>query len=142
MTIDNECQEEIIANLNLSTWIEFKLRKYNEAKENNHKAIEKTAHRNVAALVGRFYILLRGCDFAGAEDQLKKLKELQSSTDGETLMNEARAELAYSYFTLGRAVNISLSIEMYTQVIYKQPEKYVWKYRLGLAHRRATHRDM
>ncbi|CAL1547077.1 unnamed protein product, partial [Lymnaea stagnalis] len=139
LKVDDDCKEEIIAKLNLYAWVEFKLGKIEEAKELNEEALKQTDRENITSVLSQAYILWKDGYDIKAQNCLDEAEGLKKGIEGEKLLTEAKAELAYSYSRLGGTENLSRAIEIYTDVVESQPERYAWKYRLGLAHRRATH---
>ncbi|CAL1526933.1 unnamed protein product [Lymnaea stagnalis] len=142
---DNDSPEEIIAKLNFYTWVEFKLGNFPMANQYNQKVFSYLKARerpNITCLVNQAHILHRLGDDVQAEQCLAKAGELRSGCGGEKLMTEVDAELAYSLSRLIGAENLNRAIELYTEVVAKQPECYAWILRLGLLHRRATHRNV
>ncbi|CAL1526931.1 unnamed protein product, partial [Lymnaea stagnalis] len=140
--VDDDSHEEMIEKLNFYTWIDFKLGKYLMANEHNQKVFDLTAGKNITCLVNRAHILRREGGCMESEQCLAEAEKLRRESDGEKLMTEVDAELAYSLSRLGGAENLNRAIELCTDVVKKQPECYAWKFGLGLLQRRATNRNV
>ncbi|CAL1526926.1 unnamed protein product, partial [Lymnaea stagnalis] len=142
LDVDDDCFEEVIAKVNFYTWIEFKLSHFEKARDHNERALKLSSWSNITSLVNHAFITRRDGDETGAEKSLDKAEKLRKGRGGDRLMTDVEAELAYSYSRLNGPENLSRAIEIYARVVERQPEIYAWKYRFGLAHRRATHGNM
>ncbi|CAL1526923.1 unnamed protein product, partial [Lymnaea stagnalis] len=136
---DVDSEEEKIEKLNFCTWIEFKLGNYDAAKKHNQAVLKMTWGDNITALVNQAHLFLWEGDEGRAEECVDKAEKLMKSCDGEQLMIASEAELAYSLSRLGGGDYLRRAFEIYSTVVQKRPEKYVWKFGLGLLLRRATH---
>ncbi|CAL1531669.1 unnamed protein product, partial [Lymnaea stagnalis] len=139
---DDDPPEENIVKLNFSTWIEFKTGDYENAKGINERALALSERKNITSLVCHAYILWHDGDEREAEECLKEAEHLRNGSDGEILMSKVEAELAYCFSRLGGPVNLARAIDLYGRVIERHPEVYLWKFGLGLTHRRATHGNL
>ncbi|CAL1526920.1 unnamed protein product [Lymnaea stagnalis] len=139
---DDDSAEEVVEKLNLFTWVEFHLGNAELAGTRSRKVLEMTGGQNVTAVVNQAHVSLSEGDGARAEQCLERAEELRRSCEGEKLMTAVEAELAYSLSRLGGLDNLTRAIEMYTDVVKKEPEIYAWKFGLGLLHRRATHTNV
>ncbi|CAL1526921.1 unnamed protein product, partial [Lymnaea stagnalis] len=139
LATENDSIAETIAKLNLFTWVEFKLGNYKNAHNHNNDVLKMTEGENITALINQAHLLLRKGEEIRSEDCLNKAENLRQSRQGEELMVDVEAELAYSLSRLGGDDNIISAIDMYTTVVTKKPKMYPWKFGLGLLHRRATH---
>ncbi|CAL1526934.1 unnamed protein product, partial [Lymnaea stagnalis] len=142
LDVDDDSLEEIIEKLNFYTWIEFNLDDSAMAHQHNQSVFDLTAGKNITCLVNRAHISRKKGDEVRAEQCLAQAEKLRIGSDGEKLMTEVDAELAYSLSRLSGAEYLNRAIELYTEVVAKQPHCYAWKFGLGLLHRRATHRNV
>ncbi|KAK7002692.1 hypothetical protein BgiMline_004095, partial [Biomphalaria glabrata] len=136
---------EKFRNLNLLTWVFFNLndrKSKKEASRLNKEVLEMTTRKNVTALGNCVYL---SCLLGDKIDGGKIFKELQDLAKDEAfgdLILEALSEQAYTYSRLGGVANYKLSVILYKKCIEKCPTNYLWKYGLGLVHRRLTNKNL
>ncbi|KAH9519732.1 hypothetical protein Btru_070766 [Bulinus truncatus] len=131
--------EETLRNLNLLTWVMFRLNENDEALRLNKQALNMTKRKSITSL-GSLIFITAHLEYR-METKLKYVKELQdlkSQENFDSLLTEALAEQAYSYSRLGNANNYKLCCELFERCTEKCPENYLCKYGLGLAYRRLT----
>ncbi|CAL1532236.1 unnamed protein product [Lymnaea stagnalis] len=128
-----------IRNKNILTWLEYKLDpEDNKAKQINQEVITETEGLNISALGNRVFILSHESNEIDASDYLKELEGMKYRPDFQDLITEAKAEQAYYYSRMGGFNNCDMSLKLFKYVVQLRPDNHLWKFGLGLMHRRMT----
>ncbi|XP_059173541.1 uncharacterized protein LOC131954058 [Physella acuta] len=135
---DDDCLDELVSKYLFLTWVEFELGNFDKSEELSNRALELTKGNSLTALVHSAYVMMRNGDEIQAEECLDNMHGVKTQDKSGLVVTTAQAELAYSLSRLGGPNNLVRAIEIYTEVTDKFPDQMSWKYRLGLAHRRAT----
>lgn len=140
--IGNDAEEELIRKKNLLTLVLFRLGDRNKALEVNDEVVKLTKWANMASVGNRCYIMVSIGDELEAKRCLKRLKDMRNRKYFDDLITAALAEQAYCYSRLGGTENLRLAISLFTLVVTKRPDNFLWKFGLGLVYRRATHTNI
>ncbi|XP_059173542.1 uncharacterized protein LOC131954059 [Physella acuta] len=135
---DDDCMEELVSKYFFLTWVEFELGNFDESEELSNRALVLTKGNSLTALVHSAYVMMRNGDEIQAEKCLDKMDQMKNSDNWQSLISGADSELAYCLSRLGGPNNMKRTLEILTNLTDEFPDKVLWKYRLGLCHRRAT----
>lgn len=139
---DDDNQDETIMKYNFYTWLKIAMVDNENARKHNDTAFDWTKGRNVTTLLFRIRLCLNVGENDVAEKIINDIENLTKEPNLEQFKSECRSELAYAYSRLGGPENLPLAIHLFSDVVGKHPEKFVWKFILGLAYRRALHMEM
>ncbi|KAH9519729.1 hypothetical protein Btru_070758 [Bulinus truncatus] len=129
---------EKVRNLNLLSWVMFKLGDLTEATKFNERALQ-SSEQNLTALGNEIFITYERGDQIKAEKLLHELKYMNERPTIERLKVAARAEQAYSYIKLNMMPCYNLSKSTLLDCIEVFPYNYLWKLDLGLLRARCLH---
>ena len=147
---DNISIEERVQILNVLTWIQYQLNKYQQdASLQRYDRIFQLLSSNqqvdTCALANKAYLFVLIGERQQASDVLDTLKRLKSQQNYKQLESQALANQAYIHWRLGGWENLSKGQKLYEKAIQGQPGEsslQLYKFQLARLYRMLAHPNM
>ncbi|XP_021353755.1 uncharacterized protein LOC110450522 [Mizuhopecten yessoensis] len=123
---------------NFLSYLYFVLGNYKHADAYIEESLQKDPE-NITANANKARFLLETGKISDVEDIIIKLQKLERREDYYKRKCYAEADLAYAYARSGPWYH-QKAVDLYTRVLEAYPTEYAWKFGLGLALFRQTHR--
>ncbi|KAH9523647.1 hypothetical protein Btru_040572 [Bulinus truncatus] len=105
-----------------------------KAVECNDQAVLLSKWNNMTSLVYGYHLCKEKDDKDKADWCYEKLVDMMKSPDFVLILAKVKSEMAYTYSRCKCFDSMLKATDFYKEAIFKNPDNYVWKYGLALAH--------